>query len=117
MARSPLPHISVDQMLRSSTTSQTYPVSILQISDQPSSIVILLSSHSSVEAFTPSPHVVVQTLVPVVVHVKPVSTSHVLDHPSPSSVLSSSHSSPFQMVPLPHASEYQELRLFDIFQM
>src|SRR5215468_1314323 len=71
---------------------QRSPLSVVQVTEQPSQLVVLPSSHSSAPHTTPSP--------------QPVTSVQVLLHPSQLSVLPSSHSSPGSTTPLPHTEVF-----------
>src|SRR5215813_3073646 len=69
---------------------QRSPVSIMQVAEQPSQLVVLPSSHCSVPHTTPSP--------------QPVTSVQALLQPSQLFVLPSSHSSPGSTMPLPQTA-------------
>jgi hypothetical protein len=80
----------------------TCPASIEQALLHPSLAATLPSSQASLEAFTPSPQVLVQTLGSALLQVKPHSTEQLDEHPSPVTILPSSHASPKTSFPSPH---------------
>jgi len=80
------------------------PGSSLQVGEQPSSGVVLPSSHASAAAMMPSPHLGVHGL-PGTRHCQPASTLwQSAEHPSPPVVLPSSQPSLAVAVPFPQRS-------------
>jgi len=70
----------------------------------PSPSTLFLSSHVSLPATLPSPHLVVHQLGSPLVQLNPHSIAHVALHPSPSPVLPSSQPSPVVTIPFPQIS-------------
>jgi len=84
---------------------QLYPHSTEHVPEQPSPATVFLSSHCSLPALKPSPHVVEQfdSAQGTREHVQPDSTARQSAlHPSPPTVLPSSHVSLPASLPSPH---------------